>query len=378
MSSTVFTGKPQLNRFINRRLILERIRRCERISRADLAKQTKIRPPTVSAVVRELIVEGLVEEVGPGQTSGGRAPRMVSLALQRACALGFELRANQVVAGLCDLSGALCEQIQVPTEAMSPEEAVAKLHGIGSSLLKKAGIDWDSLRGVGIAMPGHLDVNRGHIRWSRPFEWRDVPFKKLCEQQWELPTDIMNDSHAGAVAAQLFELKQPVDNLVFMYLTFQSDLHEVIGIGTGIIIHGALYHGEFGAAGEITTQVEHPLSHLQKITGHRHDDVMELVTSLREGCSDSQEAMNRVGEQMGSLILNIVNLLEPGTFMIGSDTLELRDELLLQFERILREQGLAYQAGKTNLTASTLGSYGVARGAVAPTLQRVFRLPQWS
>jgi hypothetical protein len=34
--------------------------------------------------------------------------------------------------------------------------------------------------------------------------------------------------------------------------------------------------------------------------------------------------------------------------------------------------------GKTSIVASTLGSYGVARGAVAPTLQRIFRIPQWS
>ena len=53
------TGKPQLNRVVNRTLILDRIRRDGHLSRAELAKITAIRPPTVSAVIRELIEEGL-------------------------------------------------------------------------------------------------------------------------------------------------------------------------------------------------------------------------------------------------------------------------------------------------------------------------------
>lgn len=378
MTSTILTGKPQLNRHINRRLILDRIRRCEKVSRADLAKQTSIRPPTVSAVVRELIEEGLVVEVGPGQTSGGRAPRMVSLTLQKPCALGFELRVNRITAALCDLRGSLCDQIQVPVGTMSPEEAVEKLHRTGSKLLKKAGLDWNRLRGVGIAMPGYLDATMGHVKWSRPFEWRDVPFKTLCEKRWGITTDVMNDSQAGAVAAQQFELKQPVDNLVYIYMSFQNQGHEVVGIGTGIIIHGELYHGEFGAAGEITTPVAHPLVHFHAITGEQHHDLAEFVTAVESGLPAAKQAMERVGDQMNSLVLHIVNLLEPGVFIIGSDTQELCSELLVQFKDILHKSGLTYQTGKTNLMASMLGNYGVTRGAVVPTLQRVFRLPQWS
>ena len=46
--------------------------------------------------------------------------------------------------------------------------------------------------------------------------------------------------------------------------------------------------------------------------------------------------------------------------------------------RILDEHRLSYEAGVTKILASTLGEYGVVRGAVVPTLQRVFRMPQWT
>ncbi|HMO84433.1 MAG TPA: ROK family transcriptional regulator [Lacipirellulaceae bacterium] len=374
--SGLLTGKPQLNRFINRRLILERVRRGGRISRADLAKQTEIRPPTVSAVIRELITEGLVEEVGPGQTSGGRAPRMIALARQKPCALGFELGAKQIVAALCDLSGAVTEHIQIPTGSMTPAEAIENLHDVGSELLARRQCEWSSLRGVGVAVTGHLDVSRGHLRWSQSFQWRDVPLKSLCEQRWDVPTDVVNDSHAGAMAVQMFELKQPVDNLVFMYLCFHNELHEHVGIGTGIVVHGELYHGEFGAAGEITNPIAHPVANL-RATGTRCANVAEFVAAMQQDDPAAQAAIVRVGQQMEALIVHVVNLLEPGVFVISSDSPPLCDALISQFQRMLQEKRLAYEAGKTQLLSSTLGACGVAQGAVVPTLQRVFRLPQW-
>ena len=85
-----------------------------------------------------------------------------------------------------------------------------------------------------------------------------------------------------------------------------------------------------------------------------------------------------MGEELSVLVLHILNLLEPGVLMIGSDSPVLRDVLLEQWHRLLEKQCLAYEAGRTKLMASTLGEYGVVRGAIVPTLQRVFRIPQWS
>ena len=60
-------------RRLNRQRLLEAIRRLGPISRADLAKRTQLSPPTVSALVEELVGEaGLLREVGVGASSGGR------------------------------------------------------------------------------------------------------------------------------------------------------------------------------------------------------------------------------------------------------------------------------------------------------------------
>jgi predicted NBD/HSP70 family sugar kinase len=376
--SNSLTGKPQLNRFVNRRLILDRIRRDGEISRAELAKQTAIRPPTVSAVVKELITEGLVEEVGAGETSGGRAPRMIALSRNEPKALGFEMSETAILAGLCDLGGSLCSHHRVPYSPQSPDQALDHLHEIGSELLHDAGVDWQKLQGVGVAVPGHLKTDEGLIRWSSPLNWRDVPFKELCEQRWGLTTDVVNDSLAGGMAAHLFDTPQSIENLVFLYIKFHDTSLNEIGLGTGIIINGEPFHGEFGAAGEITTEVTHPLVHAEKLGGQRFDSVIEFANALQQGNTAAVQAMVRVGEESAILVQHIVNLLEPGVLMVGSDSELLRDTLLDQWQGVLEERSLAYEAGKTQLMASTLGEFGVVRGAIVPTLQRVFRIPQWS
>ena len=375
--SNVLTGKPQLNRFVNRRLILDKIRRDGQISRAELAKQTAIRPPTVSAVVKDLISEGLVEDIGTGETSGGRAPRMIALSRNQPLAIGFEMSETGILAGLCDLSGKLSTKYKIPFSPLPPEQAIDELYKIGSKLIQDAGITWQALHGVGVALPGHLNISEGSVRWSSPFNWRDVPFKKLCEDRWGVTTDLVNDSLAGGMAAHLIETSQTVENLVFLYLRFQDTTHGVVGLGTGIIINGEPYHGEFGAAGEITTPVTHPLVHAEK-AGHSFNTVESLTNAVQSGDPSAQAALESVGNEISTLVQHIVNLLEPGILMIGSDAPVLCEILLEQLRKILEEQSLAYEAGKTQVVASTLGEYGVVRGAIVPTLQRVFRIPQWS
>lgn len=379
------TGKPQLNRVVNRRLILERIRRLGKISRAELAELTAIRPPTVSAVVKELIDEGLVEEVGNGESRGGRAPRMLSLSGKTAHALGFEVSETAILAGLCDLNGNLTARTRVATNPATPEQTVARLHAIGDELLAGMSITWENLRGIGVALPGHLNPAQGVVRWSKPLGWENVPLKELCEKAWGVETYVVNDSVAGSMASHFHGAGREVRNLIYMYLRFSvigahsaDTVHGVIGMGCGIIVNGEPFHGEFGAAGEITTLVGHPLVDARDDQGAPFADLDAFVAALQAGQSSAVAAMDRVARDMSHLVVHAVNFVEPGLFIVGSDNAVLRDALLVRLQKILDDHRLLHEAGKTKLRASVLGEYGVVRGAVVPVLQRVFRMPRWT
>jgi len=381
----MLTGKPQLNRVVNRRLILDRIRRAGRISRAQLAEVTAIRPPTVSAIIKDLIVEGLVEEVGNGQSRGGRAPRMVSLAGKRARAVGFEVSETAIRAGVCDLNGKLTAKKSVEFYPTTPERTIDRMHALGEELLANIDSSWEDIEGVGVALPGHLDPLRGIVRWSKPLEWKDVAFRRLCQERWGIDTDLVNDSMAGGLAAHSSEAASGVKNLIYLYLRFHvvgahsaDRVHGVLGIGSGIIINGEPYHGEFGAAGEITTLVAHPMVDARDEQGNAFETVDAFCTALAAEQPSAVKSMDRVAEDMSHLVVHAVNFLEPGQLILGSDNSMLRDELLVRLQQILDRHRLRHEAGKTKLVVSELGEYGAVRGAVVPVLQRMFRMPRWT
>jgi len=377
MSNPV-TGKPQLNRVVNRTLILDRIRRDGLISRAELAKLTAIRPPTVSSVISELIREGFVEEIGNGESSGGRAPRMVALSRSQQRALGFEVNERAILAGICDMTGELCAQVKADFTPRTPDRTLDVLEQVGSDLLGSAGLTWSDVLGVGLAVPGHLDNTNGIVRWSRPFQWRDVPLRKMCEARWGTTTDVVNDSAAGGMAAHFLGPGRDVRNLVYLHVRFADASHGVVGLGSGVIVHGEPYHGEFGAAGEITTPVAHPLTYARDDAGRPFADVPAFAAALRAGCEFAGAAMDRLARDMSQLIVHAVNYIEPGMLVVGTDVADLGAALLARIQVVLDEHSLQYEAGRTKVVASTLGEFGLVRGAVVPTLQRVFRMPRWT
>lgn len=57
-------------RDINRQIVLNYVREREPISRAEIARETDLQRSTISAIVGDLKSEGLVEEVGEGESTG--------------------------------------------------------------------------------------------------------------------------------------------------------------------------------------------------------------------------------------------------------------------------------------------------------------------
>ena len=96
----------------NRTIILNLIRQHGPISRADLVKKTQLAGPSVSRIVQSLINEGLVDEVGEGQSIGGRKPILLRLRPNARFAVGLDIRPQMITGIICNLEGKLSQNIR--------------------------------------------------------------------------------------------------------------------------------------------------------------------------------------------------------------------------------------------------------------------------
>ena len=109
-------------RDINRQIVLNYVRELGPISRAEIARETALQRSTISLIVDELRVDGLIEEVS-GESTGGRPPSLLSLRTVDAVAIGVDLGGTTLAGGLVDAGGEVLAHLQEPTHGRGPGTA---------------------------------------------------------------------------------------------------------------------------------------------------------------------------------------------------------------------------------------------------------------
>lgn len=225
----------------NRSLVLRTVFAHETISRADIARITKLTRTTVSQIVADLITEGLVIEVGVGSSRGGKSPILLSLDADSRHLIGLDLAYDRFSGAIVNLRGEIRRMLDVPVHSSDGDAALASV----LELLDKLVASTDRpLVGIGVGTPGLVDARRGLVVQAVHLNWRNLPLTHILHERYRLPVSILNDSQAAAIGEHTFgNGYKPEDSLLVVNVRH--------GIGAGIIINGRLFHGDGGGAGEI-------------------------------------------------------------------------------------------------------------------------------
>jgi predicted NBD/HSP70 family sugar kinase len=234
----VQAANPHTIRDINRQIVLNYVREREPISRATIARESALQRSTISEIVEELTGEGLVEEIGEGESTGGRRPTLLRLRTVGAIAIGVNITPTYTTIASSDLAGVVVHQEAFPTDPV-PERTLKRIIEI---ILKFAA--QSSIEGVGISIPGLVNPSSGNVIFVPYFKWRDLPIAETISQATGLPVTIDNDANAVALAELWFGRPEVRDARDFIFVLVAD------GVGTGIIFDGQVYRGVRGAAGE--------------------------------------------------------------------------------------------------------------------------------
>lgn len=370
-------------RNINRQIVLNYVREREPISRAEIAKETELQRSTVSAIVDSLVNEGFIQEIGMGESSGGRKPTLLQLRKDQPVAIGVDITPTTTSVALANLAGEILEQQSFQTSSDSEET----FRQIKKRLLKiKPKLKSDSVE-IGVSVPGLVDAASGIVPYVPYFQWKNWNLKRKIENAVELPVVIDNDANAIALAELWFGgLEHTVKNFVSVLVAE--------GIGTGIIFDGQIYRGNQGAAGEFGHMVvgrknkvacscgsshcweafasnKATLARFADLTNREPESIEEVFSLALE---ENAEALETVAETTRYLALGIVNLivgLSPEVIVISGKIARIWSLIEPQlFETV--EKNIRQKLPAIQIKASTLGEQPTLQGAVSLSLIQKF------
>ena len=228
----------KMPREINRNLIFNLIRTKQPISRADLARASKLQRSTVSLIVEELMAARWIVEGSMGHLPRGRRPTFLHLNDDRGV-IALDIHPSQTTLAVADLGGKIVSQSLV----VLPENPKRVIAAIVAAILKMMAANSDrSFDGIGMSLPGRLDIQMEKLIFAPNIDWPIGSIKARVEQATGLPVSVDNVANACALSEVWFGDSDGVHDLVAVNVSE--------GIGTGIFANGRLLRGEGGLAGE--------------------------------------------------------------------------------------------------------------------------------
>ncbi len=227
--------------------------------------------PLTNNILSELVKEGLLKETGLASSTGGRRPATYSLAPEKIYVLSVSMDQYVTKVSHIDLSSRQILNLKKYDLALSANEnAAERLGDILAEYLKEEKLSGKNFLGVGIAMPGLVDVKKGINFTHLPVpKGENGSLVNFLEKRINIPVAIDNDSSVIALAEQILGLAQDKTNSLVINFGW--------GVGLGMIVDGRLFRGSNGVAGEFS---HIPLFDNNKLCSCGKSGCLETETSL--------------------------------------------------------------------------------------------------
>ena len=355
----------------NRDLVLKTIIDHDAISRAEIARRTNLTRASVSDMVSILTREGLVREIGYGESIGGKAPILLSLVADSRYLLGLNLAQDKFIGSVVNLRGEIKASVEYHVNGNDSEQALRLVYKILDQLTKK---EWKPLVGIGVGTPGLVNTRDGIIVNAVNLEWRELPLGPLLEKKYKIPVLVLNDSQATAIGEFVYGGEHPSDqNLIVVNVRH--------GIGAGILINGRLFQGDAGWAGEIghvVVQENGELCQCGKqgcletvssasavLRNLNLDSLDEAQACFDSGDPNAQQVVTRAAHYLGISLANLIGMLNIQKIILTGDMTRFGAIWLAAVRESIRRAALSRLSENTELELGRLDYRACVLGASA-------------
>lgn len=357
----------------NRAVVLQHLFQSGPESRAELARTTGLTRVTMSALVEDLINEGLVTEMGiedrPGKV--GKRATLVGLSENTWQIAAINLTNDGSLSGaILTLGGRVVSRLDMKSILPTGTEGIDVLTEFCRKVTDAAACQ---ILGLGISSPGIIRPD-GVIEQAPNRGWYDVPLARLLEQRLDLPVHVANDANCAALAEYTFG-GAAGDGMLRIVIGH--------GVGAGLVMSGALMQGSEDAAGEIghVTIVDErdgadsPLGPPKRCACGRSGCLETILSepALKRtmrglGAQDRSARLEAIGIRLGIVLAPVVATLNISEIIVSGPEEHVNGPLLTAAAATIRERTLPRSHRTLRVRTSVLGSDGALQGAAVLVL----------
>ena len=346
------TATPEKIGELNRKLILDYVRKNGPVSRADIHRNLGMSFPTVSSNVKKLIESRHLLEAGDGDNPIGRKSTLVRFNCRRVYVIGIDIGRSQARVMLADLDG---DELAYITENAvdsrnHPGGLTLQLCDMVDRALARAEVAAAQVQCICIGIPGIRNAQTGKLMLAPFIESLDLD--EICtafKQRYGAAVLMDNSVNYGAIGEKWQGVVQGYRNIVY--------INYGVGLGAALILNGELYKGMNDAAGEIgfmlpgmewarsAFEEEGVLESL--VSGEQirrwlaglgvHADLRYALEKFRAGEDPYADRIRRIVDTIGMVLVNITSVFNEEIIVIGGGLGDLLGELFIpEWTRMLK------------------------------------------
>jgi predicted NBD/HSP70 family sugar kinase len=375
--------------------LLELVRSGRAVTRGALQQATGLSRATVGQRLDRLFRAGWLREGAGGPVDsplGGRPSITLEFDDAHAVVLAADLETRHARAAVLSLTGEiLAEHSGTLVIEDGPDAVLGELGRWFAELLEKAGHRAEEACGIGLAVPGPVDLESGMViqppimpGWDG-YDITGRLARSFTEHTGAGPVPVLVDNDANLMAYGEQRTAYP-DCSAFVLVKVST------GIGAGVVVDGSVYRGIDGGAGD--------LGHIRVPAGAEAlcrcgsygclaavasggavarrlaatgvpaasgSDVRDLLASGHPGAA---ALAREAGRQVGDVLATVVTLLNPGVLMIAGDLAG--TPFLTGVRELLYQRALPRSTARLEVVTSRLGERAGLVGAGALVVEHLY------
>jgi len=367
------------------------------MTNTDLGKFVKLSTPKIISLLNELKAEGLVEELGQGNSSGGRRPNLYGNKEDAFYIIGISINLYKTSVSIFNAKNQKVTDDHILTLTISHGTSIIDpIVDFTENVIREKQIPREKILGIGIEMPGMVDSETGI---NKTYMVSPEPVAEIFQKKFGIEVFIENDAKTRAFAELRFGLAHARKNVLAVHLDW--------GIGLGIIVNGKLYKGRDGFAGEFghlpmvdngllcrcgkqgcleTIASGTAIARMAKegmetgrssfLVGLNDSDkenieIRKVVQAATMGDQYSITILANVGHWLGKGLAYLIQIFNPELIILGGQMSEANQFILPPIQQSIQIFCIPELGNEIEIRVSELGSQAGIQGVAALVLEHI-------